>query len=214
MLRLRILVADSHDVLRRGLRSLLTSQPGWSVCGEARSGMEIVKLASELKPDIVILGLELTELNGIEATRQIKRNQPSTEVLLYTVHDEEHLLAKAFRAGARGHVLKTESEDTLLEAVATLAKHVPFLSTRAAETLLNHTLKMGSASGETYALTGREREIIRLLSEGKSNREIGSQLHISVKTVEAHRFATMRKLGFNSITDLVRYAIRNGLIQA
>src|SRR5262245_50023890 len=207
MARLRILVADCHDVLRRGLRSLLTSPSGWTVCGEARSGIETVKLASELKPDIVILELELTELNGIEATRQIKRNHLSIEVLLYTIHEEQLLVAEAFRAGARGHVLKPDTEDTLIEAVATLARHVPFLSTVAAETLLNQVLKAGIESDEIQALTVREREIIRLLSEGKSNREIATQLNISVKTVETHRSATMRKLGYTSIAELVRYAI-------
>jgi DNA-binding NarL/FixJ family response regulator len=213
MARLKILVADGHDVLRRGLRSLLSSHPGWLICGEARSGMEAVKLAAELSPDIVILSLELEELNGIEATRQIKKNHPVTEVLLYTIHDEEYLIAEAFRAGARGHVLKSDSEETLMEAVSNLAKHIPFLSTTAAETLLNHMLKVGT-SYETRALTTREREIIRLLSEGKSNKEIGNHLRISVKTVEAHRSTTMRKLGFTSVTELVRYAIRNGIIQA
>src|SRR5262245_32585456 len=131
MARLRILVADCHDVMRRGLRSLLSSHSGWSVCGETRSGLDAVKLASQLKPDIVILGLELTELNGIETTRQIKRNQPSAEILIYTLHVEQLVIAEAFRAGARGHVLQSDSEETLIEAVATLAKHVPFLSTLA-----------------------------------------------------------------------------------
>ena len=213
MARLRILVADCHDVMRRGLRSLLSSHSGWSVCGESRSGLETIKLASELKADIAVLGLDLMELNGIEATRQIKRNWPSTEVLIYTIHDEQSLIADAFRAGARGHVLKTDSEDILMEAIATLAKHAPFLSTTASETLLSHILKAGTQS-DTHILTTREREIIRLLSEAKSNTEIANQLSISVKTVEAHRSTTMRKLGFRSITQLVRYAIRNGLIQA
>jgi DNA-binding NarL/FixJ family response regulator len=175
--------------------------------------MHLVQLASELKPDIVTLEVELTELNGIEATRQLKRDHPSTEVLLYTTHDEDYLIAEAFRAGARGHVLKSDSEETVIEAVDALGKHVPFLSTRAAETLLNHMLKIGSASDETQALSAREREIIRLLSEGKSNKDIAEELHISIKTVEAHRSTTMRKLGFKSITELVRYAIRNGIIR-
>lgn len=212
MARLRILVADGHDVMRRGLRSLLTAQAGWTVCGEARSGIQAVRLASELKPDIAIIGLDLTELNGIEATRQIKRNQPKTEVLVYTIEDRQSLLAEVFRAGARGHVLKSDSEGTLIEAVSMLAKHLPFLSTIASETLLKHVLKNRRLS-ETQSLTARERQIIRLISEGKSNREIGSHLNISVKTVETHRSSTMRKLGFRSITELVRYAIRNGLIQ-
>src|SRR5262245_25028113 len=158
---LKILVADTQDVFRRGLRSLLTSHAGWSVCGEARSGVDVVQLASELKPDVVTIEVELTELNGIEATRQLKRDLPSTEVLLYTTHDEDYLIAEAFRAGARGHVLKSDTEETLIEAVDSLAKHVPFLSTRAAETLLNHMLKIGGESDEIQTLSAREREIIR-----------------------------------------------------
>jgi len=214
MSTLKIFVADRHDVLRRGLRSLLTSCSGWTVCGEAKNRIDTVKLVSELKPNIVILGLELTELNGLDATRQIKRNLPATEILLYTVPEDQLFIADAFRAGARGHVLKTDSEETLMEAVATLAKHLPFLSTTASETLLNHIVKAGPQSAETQALTARELDIVRLISEGKSNREIATTLDISVKTVEAHRSATMRKLGFKSISELVRYAIRNRLIQA
>jgi two-component system response regulator NreC len=210
---LRILISDGHDVLRRGLRSLLSSQSGWTVCGDAKSGIEAVKLASQLKPDMVILGLELAGLNGIEVTREIKRSNPSIEVLLYTTHEEEDLIAKAFRAGVRGHVLKTESEQTLIDAVSALAEHRPFLSTAASKTLLNRLLRLKSETEEAHSLSKRELEIIRLLADGKSNREIGSQLNLSVKTVEAHRTSMMRKLGFKSITDLVRYAIRNGLIQ-
>src|SRR5262245_6322688 len=117
MTKLRILVADGHDVVRRGLRSLLASHSGWSVCGEARSGLDAVRLAAELKPDIVILSLDMTELNGIDATRQIKRARPATEILFYTSHNDEHLIAQALMAGARGHVLKSDREETLIDAV-------------------------------------------------------------------------------------------------
>ena len=213
MVRVNILIADLHDVLRRGLCSLLSSQPGWSVCGEVRSGLAAVKLASELKPDVVILGLDLAELNGIETTRQMRRNNTSTEVLLYEDDTEEHFITEAFRAGVRGHVLKSDSEETLIDAVAALVKHEPFLSTRASETLLQQMLKLRTDADQACALTSREREVVRLLSEGRSNKDIGAHLRISVKTVEAHRATVMRKLGYASITDLVRYAIRNGLVQ-
>src|SRR4030095_1885602 len=137
---LQIFLADSSAVCRRGLHSLLISQAGWSVCGETKNGREAVERALALKPDIVILDFELTELNGIEATHQIKRELPSTEVLFYTMHDEEYIIAKAFRAGVRGHVLKSDSEETLIAAIAALSKHLPFFTTKATETLRNHLL--------------------------------------------------------------------------
>ena len=211
---LRILIAEQYDVFRRGLRSLVSAHDGWLVCGDTRSGIKTIKLALELKPDIVILGFELSELNGVETARELKRQQPSIEILLYTAHDEEELIAQAFRAGVRGHVLKSDPEETLIRAVSDLAEHRPFLSTKASEALLNRLQRNGSGPDEAHALTSREREIVRLISEGESNKKIGVNLGLSVKTVEAHRSAIMRKLGFNSITDLVRYAIRNGLIQA
>jgi len=213
MARLKILLADGHDIVRRGLRSLLTSHPGWTVCGDTRSGLDAIRLTAEMKPDILILGLELADLNGIEVTRQVKRSHPATQVLIYTAHDEEYLIVAALKAGADGHVLKTDREDTLVEAVNKLANHLPYFSTIAAETLLGRLAKTPAAV-DTYALTGREREIVQFVAEGKSNKDIADHLQISVKTVEAHRSAIMRKLGFKSITELVRYAIRNKLIQA
>jgi DNA-binding NarL/FixJ family response regulator len=210
---LRILLADSHDVCRRGLQSLLTTRDGWSVCGQTRSGRDAVRLSSELKPDVVILDLELEELNSIEATLQIKRDQPTTEVLFYTIHDEECVIAQALRAGVRGHVLKSDSEEKLLEAVESLGRHLPYFSTTAAEAVLAQLVKMDPTSNRTHLLTLREREIVQLLSDAKSNKDVAAYLHISAKTVEAHRSAIMRKLGFTSVTELVRYAIRNRLIQ-
>jgi DNA-binding NarL/FixJ family response regulator len=165
-----------------------------------------------MNPDVVILDLDLTELNGIEAARQIKRDRSKTEILLYTIHNEEYLIAKAFAAGASGHVLKSDTEETLIEAVRTVARHVPFLSTKAAELLLNHVVKRGGLA-RNRLLTSRENEIVQLLANGQSNKHISAQLDVSVKTVEAHRSALMRKLGIKSLPELVRYAIRNGLIQ-
>jgi DNA-binding NarL/FixJ family response regulator len=214
MSKARVLLADGHDVLRRGLRSLLQSHAELSVCGDAKSGLSAVRMAHELKPDIVIMGLDTPELNGIDAIRQIKREHPEIEVLFYTAHQEEYFIAEALKAGARAHVLKSDSEATLIEAVSALAKHLPYFSTRAAETLLQHIRKTGPEMKAAEVLTEREREIVQLLADGKSNVAIASELHISVKTVEAHRSAVMRKLGFKSVTELVRYAIRNGLIQA
>lgn len=194
------------------MRSLFAEHQEFSVCGDTRSGLEAVRLSKRMNPHVVILDLALTELNGIETARQIKRDHSKIEILLYTIHNEDYLIAKAFAAGASGHVLKSDTEETLLDAVRTVARHVPFLSTKAAELLLNHVVKRGGLARHRL-LTTRESEIVQLLANGKSNKHISAQLDVSVKTVEAHRSALMRKLGIKSLPELVRYAIRNGLIQ-
>jgi DNA-binding NarL/FixJ family response regulator len=206
-------VADNQDVLRRGLRLLLSEHPGWSVCGDAKNGRQAVALVLRLKPEIVILGLDLPDLNGIEATRQIKEALPATEILFFTTHEEDHVIAQALRAGARGYILKSESESNLIEAVEALAEHLPFFSARASEMLLDHLLNKTQEAEELLSLSEREQQIVQLLAEGKSNKETASRLQISVKTVETHRAAIMRKLELKSITELVRYAIRNKLIK-
>ncbi|HYR41394.1 MAG TPA: response regulator transcription factor [Terriglobia bacterium] len=210
---MRIFVVDNHDVLRRGLRILLSGHPGWVVCGDAKTGTEAVRLTLELHPELVTIDLDLPDLNGIEVTRRIKEALPATEVLFFTTHEEDHVIAEALKAGARAYVLKSDSEDKLIEGVEALASHLPFFSTRASEMLLNHLLTNGVESDQVRILTEREREIVQLLAGGKSNKDAASRLRISVKTVETHRAAVMRKLGFKSITDLVRYAIRNKLIE-
>jgi len=205
-------LADNQDVLRRGLRLLLNGNPGWSVCGEAKSGLEAVALIRELKPEIVIIDLDLPDLNGIEAARQIKEALPATEILFFTTHEEDHVIAQALRAGVRAYVLKSENEDRLIQGIEALTKHLPFFSSRVSDMLVNHLLNKTQESDELLSLSDREREIVQLLSAGESNKETASRLHISVKTVETHRAAIMRKLGLRSITELVRYSIRNKLI--
>ena len=194
------------------MRSLLAPYAEFKVSGEASSGREAVDLTIRLEPDLVILGMDLAESNGIDVAHSIKRIRPITEILFYTSHDEEYLIAKALRAGARGYVLKSDSENRLLEAVRALARHLPFFTAKASQMLLRD-LKTGVKRQAEQALTARERDVVRLLADGKSNREIASSLGISIKTVETHRSAIMRKLGLQSITDLVRYAIRNKIIQ-
>jgi DNA-binding NarL/FixJ family response regulator len=206
-------VADNQDVLRRGLRLLLNGRPGWSVCGDAKTGEEAVALIREHKPDIVVLDLDLPDLNGIEVTRQIKEALPATEILFFTTHEEDPVIAEALRAGARGYILKSESESKLIEGIDALSKHLPFFSSRVSDMLLNHLLNRTQDSNEVLNLSDREREIVQLLATGKSNKETAARLHISVKTVETHRAAIMRKLGLKSITELVRYAIRNKFIE-
>jgi DNA-binding NarL/FixJ family response regulator len=209
---MRIFVA-SNDVLRRGLRDLLGRHPGWFVCGEAKNGKEAVNLTLQLKPDVVILDHDLPEITGVEATRLIKATLPSTEILFFTTHREDRAIADALSAGALGYVLTTDGEDKVIDAVESLGRHSPFLNACASEMLLKHLINKGAQTEEMKLPSEREREIIRLLAEGSTNREVASLLQLSVKTVETHRSAIMQKLKINSIADLVRYAIRHKLIE-
>jgi DNA-binding NarL/FixJ family response regulator len=184
------------------------------VCGEAVDGREAVRLADELRPDIVITDLSLPELNGLEAIRQIRQRLPAVEILVFTVNDREQTMCQALRAGARSYVLKAEAKDHLLAAVTALAGHRPYFGGAVAETVLDGFLRTGNAAtGEDGRLTGREREVVQLLAEGKGNKAIAQTLSISAKTVDGHRTAAMRKLRTRSLAEVVRYAIRNGLTE-
>jgi DNA-binding NarL/FixJ family response regulator len=213
---IRILLADDHDVVRRGLSALLANRPDWQVVGEAQNGREAVSLAVKLKPSIAVLDLSMPELNGLEATRQIRKEVPETEVLVFSMYESEQFVRDLLAAGARGYVLKSDVTTQLLIAVETVARHKPFFTSEVAERVLEGFLKLGELSGgESSAcgiLTPREREIVQLLAEARSNKEVSTILGISVKTVETHRASIMRKLGISSIVDLVHYAIRNNLV--
>jgi DNA-binding NarL/FixJ family response regulator len=213
---IRILLADDHEVVRRGLVSLLATRPEWEVCGEAQNGREAVTMAANLKPHVAILDLSMPELNGLEATRQIRREVPETEVLVFTMHESEQFVRDLLAAGARGYVLKSDVTTHLLTAIETVARHKPFFTSDVAERVLEGFLRLGetpSADGSVPGLlTAREREIVQLLAEARSNKEVATTLGISVKTVETHRASIMRKLGITSIVDLVHYAIRNHLV--
>ena len=211
---LRIIIVDDHAVVRRGVRALLESQPGWEVAGEAVTGREAVDLAKRLCPNIVVMDLSLPELNGLDAARQILKDSPRTEVLVLTMHHSEELVRNVLQAGARGYVLKSDADQSLIAAVESLRDHKPFLTSTVTEFVLDdyvHRAEEDVVNAGT--VTPREREIIQLLAEGKSNKETASALSVSVKTVEAHRANIMRKLRLRSVSDLVRYAIRNKIVQ-
>ncbi len=214
---LRILLADDHDIVRRGLKELLEEHPGWRVCAEAATGAEAVRLALEHRPHVAVLDVTMPELNGLEATRRIRKAAPETEVLVFTMHESEELIREVLAAGARGYLLKSDAASQLVPAVASLARRQPFFTGRISELLLERFLEAGRADAAPPVadrLTSREREIVQLLAEGKSNKEIARLLDLSVKTVETHRAAVMRKLELRSLPDLVRFAIRSRIIQA
>jgi DNA-binding NarL/FixJ family response regulator len=213
---LRILVVDDHAVVRRGVRSLLESHEGWEVCGEATTGRDAVEQSRQLRPDVVVMDLTLPELNGLDATRQILKDGPGIEVLVLTMHHSEELAGDVLRAGARGYILKSDADENLITAVDTLRRHKPFLTSTVAGFVLDHFLRRSDgaeADVSPIGVTSREREIIQLIAEGRSNRETASTLGISVKTVEAHRASIMRKLQLRAVSDLVRYAIRNKIVE-
>ena len=211
---LRILVVDDHAVVRRGVRSLLESRDGWEVCGEAMTGRDAVEQSRRLRPDVVVMDLSLPELNGLEATRHILKDAPETEVLVLTMHQSEELARDVLQAGARGYVLKSDADENLIAAVESLRQHKPFLTPAVTEFVLDGYIRdAADQDASRRAVTAREREIIQLIAEGKSNKNAASALKISVKTIEAHRANIMRKLHLRSVSDLVRYAIRNKIVQ-
>jgi len=215
MTQLSIMIVDDHAVVRRGVRALLESQEGWEVSAEATTGREAVDLAKRLQPDIVVMDLSLPELNGLDATRQILKDSPRSEVLVLTMHHSEELARNVLQAGARGYVLKSDADQSLVAAVHSLSRHKPFLTSAVTEFVLDdYVRRTDDAAVDVAVVTPREREIIQLLAEGKSNKETAAALGVSVKTVEAHRGNIMRKLRLRSVTDLVRYAIRNKIVQA
>lgn len=218
MKKLRILLADDHSLMRRGLRSILEAQTGWEICAEALTGREAVSQATQLRPDVVILDVCMPELNGIEATRQIRRASPRSEVLILSVHESNYLVREVIEAGARGYLLKSDSDQELVAAVESLGRHKPFFTGRATEMLLNGWGGDSSVQGQDrevgQRLTAREREIVQLLAEGKTSKEVASVLNISTKTAETHRAHIMRKLEFHSVGQIVRYAVRNQIIEA
>jgi DNA-binding NarL/FixJ family response regulator len=210
---IRILLADDHMVVRRGLRALLETRPDFSVCAEAADGKEAVVLAVRHTPDVAVLDISLPVLNGIDAAIQIRKSAPETQILMFTMHDSENIIREALHSGARGYLLKYEGDEQVIDAVEALSRRRTFFSRQVSETLLDAVLLSGGSKDHAGPLTSREREVVQLIAEGGSNKKIALALGISIKTVETHRSASMRKLKLHSTADLVRYAMRNKIIQ-
>ncbi len=215
----RIVIADDHEIVRRGLKAIIAGQKEWEVAGEALTGREAVELARQHKPNLVIMDIAMPELNGLEATRQILKEFPGMEVLILTMHESEQVIREVLDTGARGYILKSDAGRELVMAVDALQRHKPYFTTKVSEMILTGFRRGAANSDEPddaprSRLTPREREIVQLLAEGKSNKEVASALGISVKTAETHRARIMAKLNIRSISDLVRYAVRNRIVEA
>ncbi len=207
----RILLADDHSVVRRGLKALLESKKGWKVCAEVGDGRTAIAEAERHKPDVAILDIGMPELNGVEATRQIRAASPGTEVLILSAHGSEKLAREIFDAGGRGYLVKEDADQDLLAAVDAVSRHKSYFTQKLSDWVARQ-MPDPRGKGSRNQLTPREREIVQLLAEGKSNKEAATTLGISVKTIETHRANIMLKLNVHSITELVHYAIRNEMI--
>jgi DNA-binding NarL/FixJ family response regulator len=208
----RILIADDHDVVRAGLRAVLESHEGWEVVAEAANGKDAITKAIESKPDVAIVDYSLPVINGIEATRQIHARLPKAEILIFTMHDSDALVGDLLDAGARAYLLKSDAKQYLIAAVESLVNHKPFFTGRVSEQLLDSYLTTRSRRGDG-TLSPRERTIVQLIAEGNGNKEMAAILNLSVKTIESHRATAMRKLNVTSTAGIVRYAIRNKLVE-
>jgi len=218
MKQMRVLVADDHEIVREGVRAMVEREPGWTVCAVAENGREAVEFAKKLKPDVIVLDLNMPESDGLEAARQIKRAIPATEILMLGTHESKDLIEQAFAAGAKSYVRKADAGRLLLPALKSLQRHKVFLTDEVSTALFSRFLgsqtRGRKKSRTSEKLTGRERQIARLIAEGKSNKDMARALGISIRTSETHRAAVMRKLQVESVAGLVRYAIRHGIVDA
>jgi DNA-binding NarL/FixJ family response regulator len=216
---LRVLVADDHEIVRKGLRSIVDAQPDWEVVGEASDGREAVDKARELRPDVSVVDISMPGLNGLEATRQMLRHDAAAKVLILTMHESDLLIREVLDAGARGYLMKSDASRELVTAVEAIRRNKTYFTARVAQMVLDGYLdkKPGStveAEQPASRLTPRQREIVQLLAEGKSSKEVAVALGLSVKTAETHRANIMRRLDCHSVSELVRYAIRNKIAEA
>lgn len=211
----RILIADDHELIRRGLRQMIERHPDWEVCDEVVTGVQALERALELKPDVMIIDVSMPEMDAVQLTRQIRQRLPNTEVLIFTMHEGEELMCALIAAGARGYVLKSDPTRDMIAAVEALSKHLPYFTGKVSIELRESFVKSIKGDQSRFpsaSLSQREREIVQLLAEGKSNKQVAAILGISVKTVETHRATIMHKLEANSIVELVHYAVRNNII--
>jgi DNA-binding NarL/FixJ family response regulator len=209
---LKLLVADDHEIVRKGVRCLLEAQPGWQVMAEASNGREAVEQAKWLKPDVAILDIGMPSLNGLEAARQILKNDPHIKIVILTMHDSDSLVREVLKMGARGYVSKTDAMRDLVTAINAVRSGDTFFTAKVAEVVLEGCLDKSEATDSR--LTPRQREIIQLLAEGKSSKEIAVALGLSTKTAETHRANIMKRLNCHSASEIVRYAVRNNIIEA
>ena len=215
--KLRILVADDHEVVREGLRITIERESNWEVCGTATNGREALEYAKTLQPDVIVLDMTMPELTGLEAVRELRRLLPNTEVLIFSAHRSEEVIVQAFEAGAKSYIQKTEAAQYLVTAIKSLAQHKPFFTPEVSRIIF---AKFGSSDGskkrnvEGHKLTPRETAVVRFLAEGSGNKEIAAKMGVNIRTVETHRATLMRKLRLDSVAAVVRYAIRNNIIEA
>jgi DNA-binding NarL/FixJ family response regulator len=207
---MRVLVADDHGIVRSGVKLLLDRQPDMEVIGEAEDGIDAVEQVIEHRPDVAILDVSMPRMTGLQATHEIKQQAPDTQVLILSMHDDERYLFEALRAGAAGYVLKRAADEDLVNAVRAAARGEPFLTSTAQQALIRDFLERGDQPEE---LTPREQEIVKLIAEAHTNKSIAEILHLSEKTVESHRARVLQKLGMRDRVELVRYAIRRGLVE-
>lgn len=214
----RILVADDHAVVRHGIRAMLQTQPGVEVCGEASNGIEALQCIKKEKPDLVVLDLTMPEMNGLEVVRSVRAESPSTDILVLTMHFSEELAREVLSCGALAYVLKSDADTDLLVAVDHVRHHQPYFTSQLATSMTHNFLNGPNRVAESLLpgtpLTAREIEVVQLLAEGKSNKEVASGLGVSTRTVESHRNHIMRKMNFASFSEIVRFAVRNRLIEA
>jgi len=209
---LRILVADDHEIVRKGVRNVIESHPGWEVCAEAADGQSALELAMSERPDIAIIDVSLPILNGVALTRRLKKDSPGVRILLFTMHDDDETVTTALAAGARGYLLKSDSESHLEAAISALGANRPYFSSSVSELLLDAAVNERRRS-RLESFTTRELEVAQLIAEGNNNKQIARRLGVSIKTVESHRAAAMRKAGVRTAAEFVRFAIKHNLIQ-
>jgi DNA-binding NarL/FixJ family response regulator len=210
---MRVLLADDHILIRGGLRALLATRDNLQICGEASNGPDAVDLAVKTKPDVVIVNLNLPGIGGIEATRQIRKVAPKTEILIFTTQDSPDLMREALRAGARGYLLKSAPDEQIVQAIEAIGRHQAFCSSSVSEKLMEHFATRARTTSDVALLTNRERQVLRLVASGYTGKRVAQALGISLKTVNTHRACAMRKLRLRSVADVVRFAVREKLIE-